>query len=323
MTHFASEGIFVFSLDLELAWGELDTRAHIKRGALYQDTRQAIDRVLDLMERYEIRGTWATVGHLFLDRCDRSNGRAHPELVRPSYSWFPGDWLAEDPHGSVATDPHWYAPDILEKILRCATPQEIGCHSFSHVVAGDPGCSRECFDSEIKACLDVAREWGISLKSFVFPRNSVGHLDVLASNGFTNYRGHTERWYYRVPRVLGKIARRAAPFVTPDTLVKEPRYNDGLWNFPSSFFFPDVVSARGFRRLRQGIHLAMQRKSLFHLWLHPFNIANNPNALLERMEQVFREVASLREQGRIINPTMGELADVFSRRGQTAEGFRV
>ncbi|MFB6240348.1 MAG: hypothetical protein ABEJ46_02080, partial [Gemmatimonadota bacterium] len=42
----------------------------------------------------------------------------------------------------------------------------------------------------------VAEDWGLSLSSFVFPRNNLGHREVLAEHGFDCYRGRApDRWY--------------------------------------------------------------------------------------------------------------------------------
>jgi hypothetical protein len=57
------------------------------------------------------------------------------------------------------------------------------------VIFGDNGCSRETARSEVTACLELAREFGITMRSFAFPRDQVGHLDVLREHGFTCYRG--------------------------------------------------------------------------------------------------------------------------------------
>ena len=44
---------------------------------------------------------------------------------------------------------------MVEAMRACTVPQEMGCHSFAHVMAGEPGCSREAFVSDLAAC----RRW--------------------------------------------------------------------------------------------------------------------------------------------------------------------
>jgi hypothetical protein len=95
----------------------------------------------------------------------------------------------------------------MDKIRLCAVPQEIGSHSFSHAIFGDPGCSRETARSELAACVRLAREMGIEMCSFAFPRNQVGHLDVVRDFGFTCYLGRETYWYLRRgwPKVIERL----------------------------------------------------------------------------------------------------------------------
>jgi len=103
-------------------------------------------------------------------------------------AWLEGDWFDHDPCTNAQQDPMWYGGDVVAAIRACRVPQEIGSHAFSHLIVGDPDCTAESFDSELRACRRVAEPLGIELKSFVFPRNQMGHFDVLASNG----RAHAE-----------------------------------------------------------------------------------------------------------------------------------
>ena len=54
---------------------------------------------------------------------------------------------------------------------------------------------------------------------------------------------------------------------------------------------------------------AAREGSLFHLWFHPFNLATDPNALLEGLESIFQEVARLRDLGILTNATMGDMSE--------------
>src|SRR5450756_223337 len=121
----------------------------------------------------DLRGTIGSVlGHLFLSECRRdSSGIAHPELVRPRQSWRHGDWYAADPCTDRSRDPLWYGDDILDALQSARTPQEIGCHSFSHILYGDPALTREAVDADLQACVTLAERRAITLRSFVLPRN--------------------------------------------------------------------------------------------------------------------------------------------------------
>jgi hypothetical protein len=312
----SERGSFVLSIDTELAWGSVHSGSFQDRWEHYGKTRQVIARLLELQEQYEIQATWAVVGHLFLDSCQAIDGVKHPEITRPAYPWFQGDWFDADPCAGFRSDPNWYGPDIIKQIQDCRVPQEIGCHGFSHMIVGDAGCSRECFVSEIQACRAQAEKWGLTLKSFILPRNSVGHLDVLDENGFSAYRGGTPAWFTRFPGRLQKVARLVDSVLPIAPPVVTPRPVTGnMWDLPASYFYPhrdgwarNVPVGIAVHKSRSGLARAVREKSIFHLWFHPFNLASDPDALLAGLEEIFKEAARLRGRGVLANPTMGGLA---------------
>ena len=309
-------GVFLMSIDTELAWGGVHDGSFRQREYMFKETRKAIEGLLALLEKYQIQATWAVVGHLFHRECSPENNIRHPEIERPNYGWFEGDWFKDDPCSNLDDSPYWYGPDIIESILACRTPQEIGSHGYSHTIIGDAGCSREAFDSELKACIDLANVWGLELKSFVYPRNSIGHLDVLEENGFSNFRGNVSRWYQGQPRPL-RMAGRALESMLPLPAIAEgPRQASGLWDLPASNFYMHrdgwgrriPITART-AQADFGLRKAARERSTYHLWFHPFNIASDIGALLGGLETIFQKVERMREQGILDNQTMGDLTD--------------
>ncbi len=83
--------------------------------------RETVDEILRLMETYQISGTWAIVGHLFLSQCRREDGVKHPEISRPDYSWHPADWYDLDPCSDLKASPTWYGPDLIAGIRESPT----------------------------------------------------------------------------------------------------------------------------------------------------------------------------------------------------------
>src|SRR5262249_19504817 len=172
-------GVFTISIDFELIWGTLDLFGPGQfRRACEIERNVIIDRLLDLFVEYNVPATWCVLGHLMLESCPLAARRKHPEITPPGHSWQRADWFEHDPCSSEDIASVFYARSLVEKIQACPVPQEIGCHSFSHVIFGDPGCSRETAESELLACMRAARELGIEMRSFAFPRNEVGHLHV-------------------------------------------------------------------------------------------------------------------------------------------------
>lgn len=301
-------GAFTLSLDFELIWGTLDLFGPDGfRRACEVEREVVIDRLLDLLREFEISATWCVLGHLMLDRCARQDGRIHPEIVRPAHAWVRGDWFAHDAGGSEQTQPLFFGRSLVEKIRACRVPQEIGCHSFSHVIFGDAGCSAATAESELAACVRLAREMGLELRSFAFPRNRVGHLDALRRHGFRAYRGPGPRWYERDEHVgpIGRLAHlwdvmRAAP---PPTVLPE-RTPSGLWNVPGSMiYFPMhgvrrwIPVSRRVARAVKGLEAAARSRRIFHLWFHPTNLAEQADAMIGGLRRIFEHAARLRSRG--------------------------
>lgn len=311
-------GIFTISLDFELIWGTLDKHGPGKLGQLCAIERFCIfDRLLKLFVEYDVSATWCTVGHLFLRDCHAVSGIKHPEIVRPTHAWIDHDWFLYDPCASEETAPLFYGRSLVQQILACPVPQEIGCHSFSHVIFGDQGCSRKTAETELESCVRAAEELGVELRSFVFPRNRVGHLDLLRSHGFECFRGPEPRWWSTgawpeslrtVGHLFDILTTRTPPIVFPE------KDASGLWNLPGSMLF---TPAHGFRRyipmtLRvrracRGLDACVRRKGTFHLWFHPTDLANNVEPMLEGLRRILEHSRMLRDRGQLRILPMGSV----------------
>ena len=312
-------GAFILSLDVELAWGSVHRNKLAQREKYFVETRSNIQRLLKILERYQIHATWAVIGHLFLDRCLPVNGINHPEIIRP-INQDGEDWFLQDPCSTLQDSPIWYGSDIIQQIVNCSVHQEIGCHTFSHVQAGGPGCGPECFDSELRACRVEAEKLKLELKSFVFPRNEIGYLDILKENGFTVYRGNTNM-FDRLPDVVARLCRLVYGYMPTSPPVVLPTKVDQLWNIPASFFYPStfrwlkpVSNQLRFIKTMMGLNKAVEKRRILHLWFHPFNLANQPDTLFEQLEKVFCQVDRYRKVGKIDNFTMRDLAEYLDRK---------
>jgi peptidoglycan/xylan/chitin deacetylase (PgdA/CDA1 family) len=313
---------FVLSLDKELVWGSADHTPVEEWRRRYPDARGVTRELLALLDELEVPATWAVVGHLFLERCARGpDGRAHPELPRPAGA----SALDVDPCSDVARAPLFYAPDLVDAIASARVRHEIGSHSFSHLVYD---CPRAAAEADLDACLAAAAPRGLSLKSFVFPRNVEGHHDLLAARGFIAYRGEEPHVYRRLPRVARRAAHLADHALGLAAPVVEARERlPGLWNVPGSMMlFPrgglrDVVTfdAR-VRKARATLARAARGGKIFHLWFHPFNLTVGRAGMFAALRRILEAVAREREAGRIETLTMGQLAGAAGAARRFAAG---
>ena len=311
-------GTMVLSLDLELSWGWFDLHPMPTLNAQSLEERKQIKRLLALLDRYEIPATWAIVGHLMLDDCTRDReGKAHADIVpRATYSWFPHDWYCADPCTKASLAPGWYAPDILEWIRGARVRHEIGSHSFAHVCYGDPECSSSVAQADLKAALEAAARKGITLRSFVFPRNQVGHLGILKRSGLKAYRGADPPILLSVNGALLRtftfldqlLAFRPKPVQAEET---QPE----LWNIPGNHLYMArhelrkiIPIASRVLKGRRGINGAVKTGGLYHLWFHPCNLNIDPEPMFSGLEKIFAYASRMRERGLLNILTMGEYA---------------
>jgi peptidoglycan/xylan/chitin deacetylase (PgdA/CDA1 family) len=300
-------GVLTISLDTELAWGSFDRGGVERYGDAYRETPSVVERLCELFDAYDVPATWAVVGHLLTDCGGRHEGLPAP-LER---------WLAGGPCRTGVDRQLWHRPDLLETIRCCETDQDVGLHGYSHLPAG--AHDRETFDAELGVAVDAARRAGVDPASFVFPRNEVAHVDLLADHGIDVYRDVDARWYERRPvptpgRRLLRFVDEAAS-VTPPTVV--PSVEDDVVALPGSQVLRTDQGGWRFtppgterRRAIAGLDRAAATGRVFHLWFHPFNVAAAPEIALSRLEHVLGHAAELRSEGAL---------DVLSMRQVAAE----
>ena len=263
----------VISADLELGWAwryarnVRDPLALALRMA--ERTRRNLPRLLELFDDYEVPVTWAMVGHLCLDSCTCQNGRAHPDLPRPAYfenefwRYSSGDWYDCDPCSDYRRAPEWYAPDIVESILKAKTKHEIACHTFSHIDCSEAHASPEAIEAELAQCQQAAQRWGIRFNSLVFPANLPGNFPVVQKLGFKAYRWHG-RYQLDIPQ----------------------RDEYGLWRIPGGI---NLRTPRGWQPaawaeiLCRCVDRAIETGALLSLWFHPSCEEKNLNEVFPRL----------------------------------------
>lgn len=295
-------GAFTISLDTEFAWGTFDKGNVERYEEAYRNTPHVINRLCELFDEYEIPATWAIVSHL-LEDCDGN----HSDRTSLAFEWV-DDWFSELPCANSLDPDLWYAPWLVERLQACETEQEIGLHGSTHMQLGADACSRQHAEEEIEAAISTMRTLGVEPKSFVFPRNDVGHVDVLSENGIGAYRGVDACWYERasVPNISKPLLRFADEVVRETPPVVEPVERDGIVELPGSQVFRPshggwqyTPGESSVARAKKGLQRAARTGRVFHLWLHPFNLGHGPEKDLARLEEVLEAAASLSEEGSI------------------------
>lgn len=307
-------GYFVLSLDTELAWGYFD-KARARRELFSKDgstERQAVTRLLALCDEHEVSATWAMVGHLAVphSRCSEAC---------PVNSWCGRLSSYEE----IRSEPHplWYGPDIADKLVASAGRHELAFHGFSHEVFDEAIMSRERARNEISLWRDAFSYSGVELRSVVFPRNIVGHLDVFAEEGFTAFRSvKPERYGQGRSRLLRKYADHLFGLTLPPVhldLTVGPRRLVDVAASVEMFGFNRAVERRlddmgwqtlRMRRIARAVRHAGRVGGTVHLWAHPWEFRTAQD--FEKLRYVLDVVARERDAGRIHSVTMAQRAEV-------------
>jgi polysaccharide deacetylase len=287
----AARAAVSISADFELNWAFRSLPA-AERDRLGVAERANVPCILDMLTEWSIPITWATVGHLFLRSCTREGTCAHAAMPRPpANERWEGDWYKHDPCTDVGTDPLWYAPDLVEQIVRAKVDHEVGSHTFSHIDFSARTSNTDLVRQEIEACVSAMNAVGLPLKSLVYPFNNMGHsyLDLLHGLGVIAVR-HRD-----------SAVRLSYPERTPAGVYKI--YESMNLRSAKRYEYRDKVEIF--------LDRAAERTAAYHLWFHP----SDPRDVFENeFRQILEIIARERASGTVWVATMGELASYCEAR---------
>jgi hypothetical protein len=317
-------GYFLFSLDTELATGRFDLDEDRKKRFSKDGSRerQSINRLLDLFEEYNIAGTWAMVGHLFYNRCEYCE-------VCPMVDWKGKYSSFEEVYGT--DNPLWYGSDIIETLLTRGPRQEIAFHGYSHKIFDENQMSVQDARNEIQEWLRVAKRKGVSPHAVAFPRNVVGHLDLLREAGVLCYRGEPKRSWLIRNKIFGRYLKAIDQILSLSNIPifdLENSEDHGMVNLCASqcFFdlnrrFEHILDSVNLHNLRfgrviRGIKCAGIENKMIHLWAHPCDFQTEKD--FEKLRHIFTFVSHEVNMGRMRSVGMTEMARIiFNKPNET------
>ncbi len=335
-----NQGVFVVSIDFELYWGLRDvmTAGRYRRELLPE--RELIPSVLNLFREQGIHATWATVGLLFL-REKRELWRCLPPRL-PGYrnsrlSPYPA-LFGEAVGQNEEQDPLHYAPSLI-RLIRETPYQRIGTHTFSHYYCREQGQTAAEFAADLEAAVRAAEREGISLESIVFPRNQLrdDYLQELPRLGIRSYRGNPEHPLYRGgysknDPFLKRLLRLLDAYINltgchtypaPASVTDGNESGSGApvpVNLPASHFLRSYVKPLGcleplrLRRITSAMTRAAKRGEVYHLWWHPYNLADREGRSFRLLERIVAHFKELEEQYGMRSAGMEELYEWITKR---------
>lgn len=345
-------GIFTLSLDFELHWGgfekwPLSGTSHQSPvtgnrqpatgndypstyNQYFLNTRQVIPQMLESFKAHEVHVTWATVGMLFHQSKAallKNSPAVKPTYRTPqlsAYHFIDNVGIGEDEQD----DPFHFAPSLIRQII--ATPhQEIGTHTFSHYYCNEAGQQAEQFREDLRAAQRVASEYGVALRSLVFPRNQFNdqYLKVCFEEGITSVRSNPLDWFWHIESTQGESAWKRLnrgldayfPVGKKNTYaVKDLRVRDGFPvcipasrllrpHRPKEFFLNDLK----IKRIQSEMTRAATHGEVYHLWWHPHNFGHYPAQSLAGLKQILQHYDYLKKEYGMVSCTMGELREMI------------
>ncbi len=317
-------GKLVISLDFELFWGVRDKRTIESYGANILGVRQVMPALLSAFDKYQVKGTFSTVGFLFA-RNKEELLAACPDL-QPEYndhklSPYPSlSQLGKDEQD----DPWHFGYSLLEQV-RVNGRHEIGTHTFCHYYCLEPGQTARAFKEDLLAAKRIAAAKGIGVRSLVFPRNQFNeeYLSVCREAGIDSYRGNPESWLYAGRNKNDESRFRRAIRLLDAYLnltghhdhTKEYVLSSPLVNVASSRFLRPYSKKLSFfeplrlRRIKKSMLHAARHKKLFHLWWHPHNFGVNLEQNMAFLEKILQYYRQLQQEYGFSSVTMSGLTD--------------
>lgn len=226
-----------------------------------------------------------------------------PSIVKTLYRGV--DWnrsfLAAKASGEIDG---WFCPEALE--MARAAGHEIASHGFTHVPFDDPQMSVQILDDELNAAVAVAKTKGYTIKSFVYPRNQVGHTDLLAKHGISAYRTFlpTANRISSLIREMNVLGTSQAHGWRDGELVVIPAGYFLNWLQGLRKRIPKAVTVHRWKSI---LKHAARHDGVAHLWFHPHNIISGPETM-DVLSDILAIVARMRDAGQIVVQTQSEYA---------------
>ena len=327
-------GRIIISLDFELHWGRFDKYGLAPYLEYYQNTLDAIPRILTLFEENGIHATWATVGSLMAENREEWETfapRKLPEFRREKFAGV--QWYRDS---DIQAELGLFSPHLVRQILD--TPfQELGSHTYTHYYTAIEGADTESFGEELLSSKRIARDkFGVDLKSLVFPRNQYdgAYLKTAYEAGYEVARINPRDWFWKASSTDSLLKRI---FRTGDTLIPigyrssfdlTHTNTDQIVKIPASRLLRpyrenSIFNEKRISRIKAEIDRACAMGEAYHLWWHPHNFGHLPEENIKVLGNLLNFVRNKIESGQLVSQTMYEFANSLDKiSSESREGAR-
>ncbi len=302
-------GKFVLSLDCELLWGSHYYGGQSKFNYLKKGFNKYYDDLLILLDHYNMAATFAFVALSVVDRAEFN------DLIKLINDEDHKKWLIEILEKSAEDEPlFWHNKELLRNVSSRKQRHEIASHSLSHLPFTHALCNVSVAKQEISLSHTILEKYLKTgqPKTYIFPENSLGYLDMLSQSPFLIYRGATAAWYNCLPlKRFFHFLDQLIPIAPPSVSLLKDKYNN--FYLPGSLLLLPYDGIRSvipdwlrFLKIKRGIDNAIKRGEIFHLWFHPWNLGSS-SRMKHVLERVLEYVYQQRANGKLEVVTMGQL----------------
>ena len=312
----AARPTFILSFDCEGNWGMMDHLAQHGRLAS-ADLVAAYERLLVLLERRQVRATFAFVGAFAMSEEEaRANLPLFTETGPRARRWlapFMEDFQARRTDG-------WFAPAAAAAVRRRGL-HELGSHGFSHLPLVEGDISVQDFDHELAGVRKTSAFAGEKELTLVYPRNQIGYARELGRHGFVGYRDTLAVQKHQRSSRWRHLFDEANPFPASqehaggdDAVARIPAGRMLNWRSGARAAIPIAWTARLWRKTLDD---AVRTCGTAHVWSHPHNFITGRD-MFDLLDSVLKAAAPRIHAGELWNPTMREYALPHRKAGPSA-----
>jgi hypothetical protein len=290
-----NSGSVTFSFDCEGKWGMADISSNWDANLTQVNLLKTYEFILETLKDYDISATFAFVG-AFTESREVFLDETLPCLSSDNYS----KWLDYSKFRIIdKNEEGWFMPELLN-LVKEYNVHEIASHGYTHIPFSM--LNHRDARTELKLIRRWAKKNKIECSTLVYPRNMIGHNNLLKEYGIFGYRDEPDAITdHRVPKVIKTLIEETWVLKKSQQfeLIEPCKIPGGVfinWRYGFRNFVPPLVSLLKYRSM---INDAILRNQVAHFWTHPHNFITSPSTK-NLFKNLCEEVSIQRDKSKLV-----------------------
>jgi len=290
-----NSGSVTFSFDCEGKWGMADISSNWDANLTQVNLLETYEFILETLKDYDISATFAFVG-AFTESREVFLDETLPCLSSENYS----KWLDYSKFRIMdKNEEGWFMPELLN-LVKEYNVHEIASHGYTHIPFSM--LNHRDARTELKLIRQWAKKNKIECSTLVYPRNMIGHNNLLKEYGIFGYRDEPDAITdHRVPKVIKTLIEETWVLKKSQQfeLIEPCKIPGGVfinWRYGFRNFVPPLVSLLKYRSM---INDAILRNQVAHFWTHPHNFITSPSTK-NLFKNLCEEVSIQRDKSKLV-----------------------